>query len=209
MLALAFACGSSREPAAGASEAVAEREAAPASRAAALQPEGPPHEGEPAAPREPVPPREEEEPSPELARACPDLPAARPDDLVVYLSIHEYEAPERLARWALFGAGRACPEDDMPGHLRAHYRARACVPLDAPAFDALYAALETHGLARVRTRSMPPAPHRAGSAIELAWGGRRCRVADVLNDTALHPADRDAYRAADAAVRDAIRAATP
>ena len=135
--------------------------------------------------------------------ACPDLPSDRPDDLVIRFELHDYDRPEALQRYAIVRAGRACPDDEMPRHLG--YAAEVCVALDDEAIDALYRELAP--LAGVRTRALPVHPHRGGTAVRVDWSDRSCRIGDVSHDIEVAPDDREAYRAADGAVRTAIRAA--
>jgi hypothetical protein len=139
------------------------------------------------------------------ARVCPDLPPARPADLVVRYAIHDYERPEALARWALVSEVQACPADEVPRSLG--YAPEHCVRLDAAGFDALYAELRRAGVDRIRVRSLPRWPHWGGTEIDLRWADVRCRVGDVTHDIEPAPADRDKYRAADSVLRDAIHAA--
>jgi hypothetical protein len=158
------------------------------------------HKAEP-----PPPPRDKADPREStFARGCPDLPERRPGDLVVRLSVHDYEAPELLQRWAIASAAGPCPTDPMPAHLWKHYAAQRCLLLPDDKYDALFAELRRLGIDRIRIREMPPHAHRGGSAVELSWGDKTCRVADIINDTEPAPDDRDSYHAVDNAIRGAI-----
>lgn len=137
--------------------------------------------------------------------ACDGLPATRPPGLTIEYELHHYERPEDLARVIVHDVAAPCPPDDMPGHLRRLYRARACVGLPAARLDALHAELVALGARRVRVREPEPWPHSAGAALTFAWDGRACRVGDVHNLLEPAPEDREAVRAMLAAVRAVLR----